>query len=1160
VLSHLRRTFLATVAAGSLVAAGLAVGTVAAAPVGAVPVAAPTPVTITPDPAYQGTAFEGWGTSLAWFANATGGYPAAVRQDLFDKVFGSDGLNLNIARYNIGGGNATDVPAYLRQGAAVDGWWNPDIQASDAQGPITTKYADRDRLSAVWNADDPASYDFTADQTQLWWVNALKSKITDWEAFSNSPPYFMTQSGYVSGGFSSTADQLKSSSIPAYVTYVKTVAQHIEDTTGIRFDSIDPFNEPNTNYWGTTIDPATGWPKKGGQEGAHMGPGLQDSVIKALSSELAEPNTTTHAMISAMDETNPSLAATDWNGWSQQAKDEVGRVNVHTYSTSGRTQVRDIAKAAGKGMWMSEVEGDWDGGGANNLTNINNGIGMASHITDDLRELEPSAWILWQPVEDYYNMQKVEKGNWGSVYIDFDCNADGNSLRRLADGDADPSCKVLTNSKYNTIRNYTHYIHPGDHIIPSTNIATTTAVSADGKSVTLVHVNAGTTSESVTIDLSKFDAIAPGATVTPVVTTQSPASDPTANALVVGTAVPVNVASQTATLTLPAKSVSTLVLSGVTGIAPAAVPLVDGHSYQIRGEQSAKNLTATGTAATITTAAPTPAQTWTAHRLTSGNSSTERYTLVGAEGKTLTATTAGVVLKDLTAAAAAQDRSAQWMLSSTNGTTYGLVSVATGLTLEVGGQSTADGATVGVYGSNNGANQLWTLRDTAVLSIRPVAAATVPGTAPILPATVVPVYAYGPGAAVPVTWDTRGIRWSKPGVVRVTGSGVDSFGNRFDSAVAIVEVGRFASTDPVSVTILAGSTVADAKSAAPTTVPAHVGTGSTGYDTAVTWDWSRLTAGKLATPGVVTIRGSAASNDPKARTLPAQLAVIVTAASERNVAIDSTTVASASSTEGGYSANGTRNGNTADKGWSNWVPTNKPTSSTLSYSLGAQLVVNHVTLFAYEDGATNSWPSQLTVQYADSSGAWVDAPNSPTTVPVPADGTAPVVDVPVGAVATSQVRVVMTAYPNTHLTMAEVQVFARSLGLSPVSSAAKLTVDGVAVPGFTPGVTQYSLRSTSAAPVVAAVATDHNAAVTVTQPTPGNDRTATIAVTSQDGTSTTTYTLHLIRAASRIAVSGTCSVRGESGVVSVSVTSTAGTPTGGSRWRRERPPSGAPRS
>ncbi|GMA36427.1 hypothetical protein [Demequina litorisediminis] len=164
-------------------------------------------VTITPNPAYAGDEFEGWGTSLVWFANATGGYPADVRQDLFDKVFGDDGLNLNIARYNIGGGNATDVPSYLRPGGAVEGWWNPDLEAEDDEGTVTATYADRDRYAAVWDGDDPASYNLDADATQRWWLDALAGTITTWEAFSNSPPYFLTESGFVSGGINNGSSE-----------------------------------------------------------------------------------------------------------------------------------------------------------------------------------------------------------------------------------------------------------------------------------------------------------------------------------------------------------------------------------------------------------------------------------------------------------------------------------------------------------------------------------------------------------------------------------------------------------------------------------------------------------------------------------------------------------------------------------------------------------------------------------------------------------------------------------------------------------------------------------------------------------------------------------------------------------------------------------------
>ncbi|MFF2053207.1 glycoside hydrolase [Leifsonia sp. NPDC058194] len=1113
--SRLRRLLLASFAVGSLAAAG-SITSIPGSPSTAAAATA-SAVTINPNPAYQNAAFEGWGTSLAWFANATGGYPEAVRQDLFDKVFGSDGLNLNIARYNIGGGNATDVPPYLRAGGAVEGWWNPDVTATDAQGAITSTYADRNRLGAAWDADDPASYDFTADATQRWWIDALKDRITKWEAFSNSPPYFMTNSGYVSGNFTAANDQLKTSSIADYVTYLKAVVQHIEQTSGIAFDSIDPFNEPNTNYWGTNIDSSTGWPKKGGQEGAHMGPALQDTVIKALQAELAKAGTTTGAHISAMDETNPSIFMTDWNGWSQQSKAAVDQLNVHTYGTSGRTQVRDVAKANGKDLWMSEVEGDWDGTGVNNQTNINNGIGMATRITDDLRELEPSAWVFWQPVEDYYNMQKVEKLNWGSIDIDFDCNADGNSVRRLADGDADPSCKVVTNAKYNTVRNFTHYIRPGDHIIPSTNTATTTALGADGTSVTLVHTNAGTAPEDLTLDLAKFGAIDAGATVTPIVTTESPASDPTANALVQKAAVPVDAAAKTARVAVPAKSVTTLVVRGVHGVADTAVPLQDGQTYQLRGVQSGKNLTgSTAGTATITSSATTASaastQAWTVRKLTQGAANTERYTLQDGSGRYLTATTAGTAVKALAPDAAAADPAAQWMLSTVDGARYSLLSVAAGSVLDVGGQSTAENAPVGVYGSNTGTNQLWTIQDTALVSVQPVTVATLAGTAPALPATVVPVYRSGAGSPVPVTWDTAGADWSVPGSITIHGAGTDLFGHAFDSAIATVDVGGYSRTDPVSLTTFAGVSAAAVRASAPATVPAHVGASGATHDAAVTWDWSSVTDASLAAVGVVTVPGTAVSNDPAAPSLPATLSLIVTSPSERNVATDAAVKASATSTESGYSADNTRNGNLADKGWSNWVSTNKPTSSTLTYDLGSTQTVNHLTLYAYKDGSTTSWPSQITVQYADDSGAWIDAPGSPVAVPIPSDGTAPIVDVVLGGVNTSKVRVVMTAYANTHMTIAEVQIYARTAGTGTVSGLAALTVDGEPVAGFATGTTAYTVNTRGAAvPRLSAVPVDGKAAVAVVQPSGANGFVGSVTVTSEDGASSTAYTVTLTR-------------------------------------------------
>lgn len=1123
------RRALASAAVAAMIAAS--VTAVAAAPAAT---AAGTPVRITPNPGYASAPFEGWGTSLVWFANATGGYPEQVRQDLFDKVFGEDGLNLNIARYNIGGGNATDVPSYLRPGGAVEGWWNPDLGVSDAQGPVTSTYADRDRYAAAWDAENPAHYDWDADATQRWWIEALKDKITHWEAFSNSPPYFLTQSGFVSGGINNaTSEQLASEDMDDFSSYLVNVVEHLEDEYGIQFDTLDPFNEPNTNYWSTRLG-ANGWPTSASrQEGAHIGPAAQDEMIGKLAARLAQPGTTTDVEISAMDETNPTIFAQNWRAWSAASKSKVDQLNVHTYGTGDRLVARDIAKSSDKPLWMSEVEGDWDGTGFNQV-NIENGLGMAGRIVDDLRELEPTAWVFWQPVEDLYNMQKVENLNWGSVFIDFDCNAEGKSLRRIAAGEADPTCKVLTNAKYNTTRNFTHYIHPGDHIVPTDNTQTTAAVTADGKGATLVHVNTEAGVRDVTIDLSQFGTIAPGATVTPIVTTQSPSSEPEANALKAGAPVAVDAATKSATLSVPGKSVTTFVVSGVSGVSANAPVLKDGHTYQLLGVQSGKALSADASALTIrtsaTTAAGATAQAWTVRTLEGAGTDRQRFVLQNRDGRLLGTSGGGTTLSNATVEAAASDPSLQWIASTTDGKTYSLLSVAGEQVLDVNGQSTADGASVGLYTSNGGANQRWTLADVAVTGVKDVRTATATGVAPQLPAQVTLVYAGNVERPAAVTWNTSGIDWSTPGSKTVTGSGTDVFGTAFQ-ATATVEVGALARTQPVSLTTYAGASLARVQAAAPTTVPAEAGTSGQTVAVPVVWDWTGVDAAKLASTGVVTVPGTATTTDPANPQVPATLSVIVTTASERNVAPAST--ASATFTESAsYSVDRTKNGVTTDKGWSNWKSGTKNTTDTLTYTLAAREKVQHAKVYFYKDG-TNSWAQSIRVEYRTGSGAWTAGPT--VTDATPASGTAPIIDIPLGVDADA-VRFVLTANANTHLIVSEVEIYAAGPSASAVADLARITTDGALLPSFDAAQTSYTAeRDGGALPTVAALPVDRDAKVTVAQATAAAP-TATITVTAPSG-ATKAYTVTFEKkAAPALEASATATTRCVAGKVQLVVT------------------------
>ncbi|MHA4813033.1 glycoside hydrolase [Streptomyces aculeolatus] len=362
-------------AAAALAATAFTAAEPGPAPADAAAPAAATALTVRPDPSYQQPAFEGWGTALAWFANVTGGWPDAQRNALADALYGADGLGFTIARYNIGGGDSPETDPYMRPGAAVPGYWNrPGPEAPDWWDPHRADH---------WNPD--------ADANQRWWVTAAEARgATTFEAFSNSPPYFMTESGLVSGAVDGGRDNLRADQYDRFAAYLAGSLKRAESATGVTFDSLSPVNEPNTDYW-----------QAGGrQEGSHWDPASQARMVTALRAALDAGGVETP--VAAMDETNPGTFRSNWESYAPGVRAAVGRLNTHTYGTDGRTGVRDIAKGEAVPLWMSEV--DVGGSVPQSFTDMSPALDLARRINDDIRELEPRAWVLWQAVEDYENM------------------------------------------------------------------------------------------------------------------------------------------------------------------------------------------------------------------------------------------------------------------------------------------------------------------------------------------------------------------------------------------------------------------------------------------------------------------------------------------------------------------------------------------------------------------------------------------------------------------------------------------------------------------------------------------------------------------------------------------------------------------------------------
>ena len=444
----------------------------------------PVTIALRPDLARTSTVFEGWGTALAWFANVTGGWPDAERNHLADLLYGHDGLGWTIARYNIGGGDRPGVKPYLRPGAAVPGFWRLSEGATD------------------WRPDDEAMWDWSADANQRWWLDAIKARVRApiLEAFSNSPPVFMTLSGKVSGAEKGGDDNLRPGQESPFAAYLARVVDELQRRHGIVFRTLSPVNEPNTDYWYAANT----------QEGSHWSPQRQAAMILATDKALKARGLKT--VVAAPDETNSHLFLADWAAYPAEARAAIGQLNVHSYGTVNQTGVRDAARAAGIRLWMSENDTPLDKD-PEDFEGMNTALAFAEHVVLDLKRLEPSAWVFWQAVETLSAHDGKPGSNWGLIKAD---------LRGSPEG---PHAIHVT-PKYWAMAQFSRFIRPGWRLVPVDDLDTVGALSPDGKDLVLVHVNGGLSSRRllapkgwsgrmVVTDAQRHVAPIPGLTVPP---------------------------------------------------------------------------------------------------------------------------------------------------------------------------------------------------------------------------------------------------------------------------------------------------------------------------------------------------------------------------------------------------------------------------------------------------------------------------------------------------------------------------------------------------------------------------------------------------------------------------------------------------------------------
>ena len=168
------------------------------------------------------TVFDGWGISLCWWANIK--YPDSVKENLIELLFGKSGLQLNVARYNLGGGSDPNIKQNFRLGA---------------------------NMPCIMNKNE--DFDLENDHLQLDILDkAVKAGVDKVELFCNSPPYFMTKSGFTNGSNNSFDCNLKKDYVNKFVEFLNTSYNSFVKKYPIV--SIDPFNEPSNPFWTTDVN------------------------------------------------------------------------------------------------------------------------------------------------------------------------------------------------------------------------------------------------------------------------------------------------------------------------------------------------------------------------------------------------------------------------------------------------------------------------------------------------------------------------------------------------------------------------------------------------------------------------------------------------------------------------------------------------------------------------------------------------------------------------------------------------------------------------------------------------------------------------------------------------------------------------------------------
>lgn len=416
------------------------------------PESSESPRVVAIDPAAPRGVWQGWGTSLCWWAKVLGD-----RDDLADWLFTTrtvmvegqtlPGLGMTIARYNAGACTWGEI---------------------DGRRMVESKSIHPFRqIEAFWldgkdSNPDSASWDWSVDARQRAMLQKARDRGVDrFELFSNSPPWWMCANDNPSGAAKDSVENLLIEQRRNFAIYLATIARRSKDHWGVSFTSVAAFNEPSASFWYAN----------GKQEGSYFPPTSQAAILPLVRAEL-DVRGLQDLPLSASDESFYDQAVAAWQSFTPEVKALVTQVNVHGYQGSDgrRDMLHQLASEDGKPIWNSEY-GDQEA----------DGLALATNLHLDFHWLRPVAWCYWQPLDG------GNKGGWG-----------------LLDADLMKGVIGAANPKLYVVAQYSRHIRPGMTILANDDLNTVVAYDAAGAKLVIVSFNSESTPRTIAYDLGRF--------------------------------------------------------------------------------------------------------------------------------------------------------------------------------------------------------------------------------------------------------------------------------------------------------------------------------------------------------------------------------------------------------------------------------------------------------------------------------------------------------------------------------------------------------------------------------------------------------------------------------------------------------------------------------